>query len=163
MVTFFVVSGVGLLILLVSLVVDDLFDLGDGPVSGTSLGAGLVAFGALGSIVKVNGLATGWAYAAAAVFGVLVILGVQVVVTRLRASEDGQPRVLVGVHGTVMSTIGTTGGEVSLDDPRELERRLAWADAPIEVGTRVVVLEQSGSRVKVAPADAGPTGRTPPA
>lgn len=159
MVTFFIVGGVGLLLLLVSLVLDDLLDLGDGPVSGTSLGAGLVAFGALGSIVKVNGLATGWAYAAAAVFGLLVVLGVQAVVTRLRASEDGQPRVLVGVHGTVMSTIGAAGGEVSLDDPRELERRLAWADAPIEVGTRVVVLEQSGSRVKVAPT--GPTA--PPA
>lgn len=162
MVTFFIVGGVGLLLLLVSLVLDDLLDLGDGPVSGTSLGAGLVAFGALGSIVKVNGLPTGWAYAAAAAFGVLVVLGVQAVVTRLRASEDGKPRVLVGVHGTVMSTIGATGGEVSLDDPRELERRLAWADAPIEVGTRVVVLEQSGSRVKVAPADASPAAPTEP-
>lgn len=161
MVTFFIVGGVGLLLLLVSLILDDLLDLGDGPVSGTSLGAGLVAFGALGSIVKVNGLATGWAYAAAGVFGVLVVLGVQGVVKRLRASEDGQPRVLVGVQGTVMSTIGPTGGEVSLDDPRELERRLAWADAPLDVGTRIVVLEQSGSRVKVAPADAAPSATTP--
>ena len=158
MVTFFVVGGVGLLLLLVSLVLDDLLDLGDGPVSGTSLGAGLVAFGALGSIVKANGLATGWAYAAAAVFGVLVVLGVQEIVKRLKASEDGQPRVLVGVQGSVTATVGASGGEVSLDDPSALERRLAWADTPIEVGTRIVVLEQSGSRVKVAPA----TGATPP-
>lgn len=151
MVTFFIVGGVGVLMLLVSLVLDDLLDLGDGPVSGTSLGAGLVAFGALGSIVKANGLATGWAYAAAVAFGILALLGVDAVVKRLKASEDGQPRVLVGVHGTVTSTVGSGGGEVSLDDPRELERRLAWADTTIEVGTRIVVLEQSGSRVKVAP------------
>lgn len=151
MVTFFIVGGVGVLMLLVSLVLDDLLDLGDGPVSGTSLGAGLVAFGALGSIVKANGLATGWAYAAAVAFGILALLGVDAVVKRLKASEDGQPRVLVGVQGTVTSTVGSGGGEVSLDDPRELERRLAWADTTIEVGTRIVVLEQSGSRVKVAP------------
>lgn len=150
MVTFFIVGGVGLLMLLVSLVLDDLLDLGDGPVSGTSLGAGLVAFGALGSIVKANGLETVWAYAAAAVFGALVIWGVQAVVTRLKESEDGAPRVLVGVQGTVTATIRGGAGEVSLDDPRELERRLAWADEPIEEGTRIVVLEQSGSRVKVA-------------
>ncbi len=155
MVTFIVIGGVGLLMLLVSLVLDDILDLGDGLVSGTSLGAGLVAFGALGAIVKANGLATGWAYAAAVAFGALVLFGVQAVVRRLKESEDGQPRVLTGVQGVVTSTItGSGAGEVSLDDPRELERRLAWSDTPIDVGTRIVVLEQSGSRVKVAPVSA---------
>jgi membrane protein implicated in regulation of membrane protease activity len=162
MVTFIVIGGVGLLMLLVSLVLDDLLELGDGLVSGTSLGAGLVAFGALGSIVKANGLATGWAYAAAIAFGLLVLFGVQAVVKRLKESEDGAPRVLTGVQGVVTATItGAGAGEVSLDDPRELERRLAWADTQIEVGTRIVVLEQSGSRVKVAPVT--PTTPTPPA
>ncbi len=160
MLTFIVIGGVGLLMLLVSLVLDDLLDVGDGLISGTSLGAGLVAFGALGSIVKANGLATGWAYAAAVVFGVLVLFGVQAVVTRLKESEDGGPVVLTGVQGVVTATVTATGaGEVSLDDPRELERRLAWADTTIDAGTRIVVLEQSGSRVKVAPV----TPTTPPA
>ena len=163
MLTFIVIGGVGLLMLLVSLVLDDLLDVGDGLISGTSLGAGLVAFGALGSIVKANGLATGWAYAAAVVFGVLVLFGVQAVVTRLKESEDGGPVVLTGVQGVVTATVTATGaGEVSLDDPRELERRLAWADTTIDAGTRIVVLEQSGSRVKVAPVTAPTTGPTAP-
>jgi membrane protein implicated in regulation of membrane protease activity len=152
MITFVVIGGIGLLVLLVSLVVDDLLDLGDGAVSGTSLGSGAVAFGALGSIVTANGLPTVWAYVSAVVFGLATLLGVQVVVRRLKESEDGQPRVLTGVGGTVTSTVTAAGGEVSLDDPRELERRLAWADEEIAVGSRIVVLEQSGSRVKVAPA-----------
>jgi membrane protein implicated in regulation of membrane protease activity len=151
-ITFVVIGGIGLLVLLVSLVVDDLLDLGDGAVSGTSLGSGAVAFGALGSIVTANGLPTVWAYVSAVVFGLATLLSVQVVVRRLKESEDGQPRVLMGVAGTVTSTVTPSGGEVSLDDPRELERRLAWADEEIPVGSRIVVLEQSGSRVKVAPA-----------
>ena len=157
MVTFLIVGAVGLVMLLGSIVVDDLFDFADGLLSATSLGAGCVAFGALGAIVTANGLPTGWAYVAAAVFGILTWLGVQAVVRRLKATEDGGPVVLVGAPGVVTATVTTSGGEVSLDDPRELERRLAWADVEIAVGTRVVVLEQSGSRVKVAPASAPTT------
>lgn len=157
MITFIVIGGVGLLLLLVSLLLDDILDLGDGLLSGTSLGAGLVAFGALGAIVRANGLASGWAYAAAVVFGVLVLLGVQAIVRRLRDSEDGGPIDLTGVGGTATATITPGGGgEVSLDDPRILERRLAWADVEIPAGARVVVVEQSGGRVKVAPASPAP-------
>lgn len=152
MITFAIIGGVGLLLLLVSFVVDDLFDLGDGAVSGTSLGAGAVAFGALGAIVTANGLPTAWAYVASLVFGVLTLFGVQAMIRRLKETEDGKPVVLVGVAGVVTSTVTPAGGEVSLDDPRELERRLAWSDSEVPVGSRIVVLEQSGSRVKVAPA-----------
>ena len=77
MITFIIVGGIGLLMLLVSLVADDLLDIGDGAVSGTSLGAGLLVFGAIGSIVTVNDMPTGWAYAASGVFGVLTLVGVQ--------------------------------------------------------------------------------------
>lgn len=152
MITFAIIGGVGLLLLLVSFVVDDLFDLGDGAVSGTSLGAGAVAFGALGAIVTANGLPTAWAYVASFVFGVLTLFGVQAMIRRLKETEDGKPVILVGVAGVVTSTVTPGGGEVSLDDPRELERRLAWSDSEVPVGSRIVVLEQSGSRVKVAPA-----------
>lgn len=151
MITFVVIGAIGLLVLLVSLVVDDLLDLGDGAVSGTSVGAGAVAFGAIGSIVTANGLPTVWAYVLAVAFGLVTLLGVQSLVGRLKATEDGQPRVLTGVTGAVTATVTASGGEVSLDDPRELERRLAWADEEIAAGTRIVVVEQSGSRVKVAP------------
>ena len=63
--------------------------------------------------------------------------------------EDGVPTSLVGVQGTATTAIDPARGEVSLDAAHELERRLAWADEPIPEGARVVVLEQSGSRVRV--------------
>lgn len=161
MITFIVIGALGLLLLLVALPLGDAFDMGDGAVSGTSMGAGAVAFGAIGAIVTVNGLPTVWAYVASAVFGVLTVFGVQGLVKRLKATEDGRPRTLTGVTGMVTSTVTPSGGgEVSLDDPRELERRLAWADEEIPAGTRIVVLDQSGSRVKVAPA--GGTVEAPP-
>jgi len=149
-ITFAIVGGVGLLLLLGSFLVDDLFELGDGAVSGTSLGAGFVAFGALGAIVTANDLPVVWAYVASIAFGAATLVGVQAMIRRLKDTEDGKPVILVGVAGVVTATVTPSGGEVSLDDPRELERRLAWADAEIAVGSRVVVLEQSGSRVKVA-------------
>lgn len=169
MTTFIIVGAIGLVLLLIALPLDDVLDLGDGAVSGTSLGAGAVAFGAIGAIVTANGLPTVWAYVLSLVFAALVMVGVQKLVGRLKATEDGQPRVLTGVQGIVTAPVSPTGsGEVSLDDPRELERRLAWADVTIPSGTRVVVVEQSGSRVKVtplatpgtAPADADPTAPT---
>lgn len=156
MTTFIIIGSIGLLVLLVALPLDDVFDVGDGALSGTSLGAGGVAFGAIGAIVTANGLPTVWAYVASAAFGLLTVVGVQMLIGRLRESEDGQPRVLTGVAGTVTSTITPSGGEVSLDDPQELERRLAWADVEIASGTRIVVVEQSGSRVKVEPAHPTP-------
>ena len=153
MVVFIVIGAVGLAVLLLSLVLGDLVDLGDGDVSGTSLGAGAVTFGAIGTIVTVNGLPVVWAYVASAVFAVLVMLGVQRLVRRLRETEDGIAYTTVGISGVVTATVVPNGaGEVSLDDPRELERRLAWADTEIPTGARIVVVEQAGSRVKVTPA-----------
>lgn len=153
MLVFAIIGGIGLVVLLASMVIGEAMELGDGAVSGTSLGAGAVAFGAIGSIVTVNGLPTVWAYVASAAFAVVVMIAVQGLVARLSATEDGHPHSLTGVTGVVTSTIVPGGsGEVSLDDPTELERRLAWADVEIAAGTRVVVVEQAGSRVKVTPA-----------
>ena len=160
MLIFIIIGGVGLVLLLVSLTLGEVFELADGDVSGTSLGAGAVVFGACGAIVTVNGLPTVIAYVAAAVFALLAVVGFQKIVTRLKDTEDGQPRTVVGTRGVVTATIPATGnGEVSLDDPAELERRLAWAEAEIPTGTRIVVLEQAGSRVKVAPAAPAPDSR----
>lgn len=153
MIAFIVVGALGLVLLVVSLTVGELLELGDGALSGTSIGAGAVAFGAIGIIVTANGLPVVWAYVASILFAALVVLGAQRLVSGLRATEDGQPRTLTGVSGVVTSTIVPSGtGEVSLDDARELERRLAWADTEIAAGTRIVVVEQAGSRVKVTPA-----------
>ena len=151
MLTFVIVGAVGLVVLLVSVVFDALLDLADGTVSGASLGAGAVGFGAIGAIVTANGLPTVWAYALSIVFGALVMFAIGKFVARLKETEDGAPRDLVGLTGTVTSAVGPGRGEVSLDDPTILERRLAFADVEIPEGTRVVVTQAAGTRVKVAP------------
>ena len=156
MIIFLVVGLVGLAVLALSLTVGDMLDVGDGLLSGTSLGVGAVVFGAVGAIVEANGADTWVAYVASAVVGLAAIGLAQLVISRLNASESGVAGSLVGVEGTATTHITTSSGEVSLDDVHELERRLAWADDHIPEGSRVVVLEHAGSRVRVqrlAPAD----------
>jgi membrane-bound ClpP family serine protease len=149
MLAFIVIGLAGLALLLVSLLVGEVVDLGDGALSGTSLGVGGVVFGAVGVLVTANDLPTWLAYVGSLVVAVVVVLLVQRVVTHLRETEDGVAVSLVGVQGTATTAIDPARGEVSLDAAHELERRLAWSDEPIPEGARVVVLEQSGSRVRV--------------
>nr|BFF19862.1 hypothetical protein GCM10025730_33830 [Promicromonospora thailandica] len=108
-------------------------------------------FGATGTVVLSSGLDLWVAYPAGAVVAVLVIVLVNVLISRLKAGEDGGPVSLVGAQGSVTSDVDTAHGEVSLDAATELETRLAFADEPIPQGTRVVVVEQHGARVKVEP------------
>ena len=57
---FLIVGGVGLALLLVSLILGDVFDhfeIGDGAVSGTALAVGLVVFGAAGALTASFGVA----------------------------------------------------------------------------------------------------------
>lgn len=149
MTAFLIIGSIGLLLLLVSMLLGELIDFGDGMISGTSLGVGGVVFGALGAIATVNDLPTWTAYAGSAVVAVVVVLLVQRLVRGLARTEDGTARPLAGLEGVATSRITTTTGEVSLDD--ELERRLAWANQVITEGTRVVVLEETTGRVLVAP------------
>ncbi|MBD5785856.1 NfeD family protein [Cellulosimicrobium terreum] len=149
MIVFVVIGIAGLALLLLSLLVGEFLDIGDGAVSGTSLGVGGVVFGAVGAIVTVNDLPTWIAYVGSLVVAVVVVALVQVLVKNLRSSESGVAASLVGVQGTATTAIDPARGEVSLDAVHELERRLAWSDEPIPEGARVVVLEQSGSKVRV--------------
>lgn len=149
MITFVVVGIVGLALVLISMALGEFIELGDGAVSGTSLGVGAIVFGATGAIVVSNDLPVVLAYVGSAVLSALAIVLVAVLTAKLRSSDDAVPVSLVGVQGTVTSDISSAAGEVSLDSARELERRLAWADEPIPFGARVVVLEQSGTRVRV--------------
>jgi membrane-bound ClpP family serine protease len=148
-ITFVVVGIVGLALVVISMILGELIELGDGAVSGTSLGVGAIVFGATGAIVVTNDLPLALAYAGSAVLAALAVLLVAVVTKKLRDSDDAAPVSLVGVQGTATSDISSATGEVSLEAAHELERRLAWADEPIPTGARVVVLEQSGTRVRV--------------
>ncbi|GAA1869575.1 hypothetical protein [Myceligenerans crystallogenes] len=102
-----------------------------------SINAGVALAGAIGVIV----------------IGIGVIAVMTTMLRRLR-EDDALPRTVEGVQGIVASGIAPAHesrphGEVSLDG--ELETRIAVADSAIARGTRIVVVEQHGGRVKVAP------------
>jgi membrane protein implicated in regulation of membrane protease activity len=152
---FLIVGGLGLVLLVVSLVLGDIldhFDIGDGAISGTALAVGLVVFGAAGALTVTWGLDLVWAYVLAAVLAVVAYLLSAVAVRSLTRSSDGVPASALGLTGVAKSDVSSSGGEVSLDGPGEFERRLAWSDAPIAEGARIRVIEHTGTRVKVVAA-----------
>ncbi len=149
MLVFVLIGAAGMVLLLLSLIIGELVELGDGAVSSTSLGVGGVVFGAVGTIVVANEGPVWVAYVASVVVGLLAVVLAQALVRRLSATEDGITTSLVGVHGTATTDITPTSGEVTLDAATELERRLARSDDHIPSGARVVVLEHSGSTVRV--------------
>ncbi|GAA3015076.1 NfeD family protein [Microbacterium aurantiacum] len=151
---FLIVGGVGLAVLLISLIVGDIFDhfeIGEGAISGTALGIAAVVFGAAGVFTSQSGLDTIWAYVLAAVFAIAAYVLALVVVKRLTKTSDGAPLSAIGLTGVSTSPISASGGEVSLDGPGEIERRLAYSDEPIAEGLRIRVIAHSGTRVKVIP------------
>lgn len=149
---FLIVGGVGLAVLLISLILGDIFDhfeFGDGAISGTALGIAAVVFGASGVLTSLSGLDTIWAYVLAAVLAIAAYLLALFFVQRLTKSSDGVPQSTVGLSGVSRSPISPAGGEVSLDGPQEIERRLAYSDVAIPEGVRIRVVEHVGTRVKV--------------
>ncbi len=89
MLVFIVIGLLGLGLAVASLVLGDFLDLLDGAISGTSLGAGGLLFGATGMLVLSWGLEPWVAYPAGLVVAVLVVLLVNVLVKRLKAGDDG--------------------------------------------------------------------------
>jgi len=149
MIPFLIVGGIGLVLVIFSLMFDEILDFLDGALSGTAVGSALVVFGASGAIAVSNGLPDWTAYLISAVVAVVVFVGVQLLIRSLRRSEDGAPSSPVGLYGVTRSNVTTTSGEVSLDGPHEIETRLAFADEPIPRDTRIRVIELQGSRVRV--------------
>lgn len=152
MTVFLVIGGIGLVVLLASLVFGDVFesfDIGEGGFSGIAAGVGAVVFGASGVIALGQDLSPVWAYVIGAAFAVVAFLVAQRLVKRLSDTEDAPPPPLDGAYGMTTSTTGPGGGEVRLEGVRDLEARLAWAEEEIPAGTRVVVVGVSGSRVQV--------------
>ena len=153
MTVFFVVGAIGLVLLVLSLVVGEIFEsfeIGDGGISGLAVGIGAVVFGASGVLALSQDLDVIWAYVIAVAFAAAAGLVAQLFVNRLAASEDAPPPPLEGAFGVLTSTTGPEGGEVRLEGVRDLESRLAWSDETLQAGTRVVVVGVSGSRVQGA-------------
>ncbi|ADG73051.1 conserved hypothetical protein [Cellulomonas flavigena DSM 20109] len=152
MTVFLVIGGIGLVVLLASLVFGDVFesfDIGEGGFSGIAAGVGAVVFGSSGVIALAQDLDLVWAYVIGVAFAVVAFLVAQQLVKRLSDTEDAPPPPLDGAFGMTTSTTGPGGGEVRLEGVRDLEARLAWAEEEIPAGTRVVVVGVSGSRVQV--------------
>ncbi|QEO09163.1 NfeD family protein [Protaetiibacter larvae] len=163
MLPFLIVGGIGLLLVIVSLVFDEILDFLDGALSGTAVGSALAVFGASGAIAVSNGLPDWSAYLIAGLIGIAVLVAVQLLIRTLRRSEDGAPSSPVGLYGVTRSTVTTTSGEVSLDGPHEVETRLAFADETIPRDTRIRVIELQGSRVRIeraVPAADAPASET---
>ena len=105
---FLIVGGVGLAILLISLLLGDIFDhfeIGDGAISGTALGIAAVVFGAAGVLTSTAGLDLVWAYVLAIAFALVAYLLAVVFVRRLTKSSDGVPLSALGLTGVTRSTV----------------------------------------------------------
>lgn len=160
MVTFLIISVVGLVILAASFFLEGVFDVfdldfGDGYFSATSLSAFVAAFG-LGGVVAISGFdaTTGSAIGTGFLTGLLVFAVVGAVTRLLRKEySEGAPssRTIVGVQGTVVTPIvGDSYGEVSLSHGGHLTKMGAIADNDIPRGARVrVVAALSPTSVKV--------------
>ena len=161
MTLFLVVGIVGVVLLLVALVADDVLgsavdsiDFTGGYLSTTAIAAFLAAFGFGGALV-VSG---GGSQTTGAVVGLaagLVVGGIAAVVTRSmlnsRTDETITPEHVVGSAGTVITAIAEGGfGEVSVlvaGQPLKLNAR---ADEPLAMGTAVTVTASlSSTSVKV--------------
>lgn len=166
MLTFITVGIIGLILLGLSTLFGEIFDFADGALSGTGLGAGLTVFGAVGLLTYRGDGSLLWPLIWSALAGIAMLFIIQFTINRLRSTDDGVRSSVVGFEGIATTDINTSRGEVSLDHPTELERRLAWSNTAIAEGTRIVVKDHTGSRVRVEPVpSAGSVDQTfaPPA
>jgi membrane protein implicated in regulation of membrane protease activity len=164
---FFVVGIVGLVLLLATLVLGDLFDSlfdsfdleAGGFISGPAIGAFLASFGFGAALIQSN---SDWSTGASAVGGLAIgaVIGAIVgAVTRtlMHMPTDATLRAtdLVGAHGTVVTRIPVDGmGEITLVQSGQLMKLAARADGTLQEGTSVVVVGVlSSTSVKVRPSD----------
>src|SRR5690554_6865956 len=113
MLPFLIVGGIGVLLLVISLILGDLFDsldVGDGLISTTSIGVGAVVFGASGTLILDAGLELAWVYVLAIGLAVVAYVLSALLVRRLKRSSDGVPSTALGLSGVTRSDIGPAGG-----------------------------------------------------
>lgn len=165
MLIFFVVGGLGLVLLLAGLLLGDLLDggldaldAGDGVTP--AIGAALAAFGLFGGVL------VGPAGTTVAVLGGLagaVVLGVAAFFLARALIGGDAPAVrtgdLVGVFGTVITRIPAAGfGEIVLPQAGSRVKLSARSHEPVPAGSPVYVTEVlSATSVVVQRADSGTT------
>lgn len=152
MTAFLIVGLVGVALLVASTLLGDLlgmFDIGDGLISGASLGAGLTFFGVPGYLVLSNNGPLWLAFVLAAVLAAASMLLISVVTRNLADSSQPDTYEVVGLTGITTEATTATHGEVKLSHPREINKRLAFSTETLPAGTSVIVTETHGSKVKV--------------
>ncbi|WP_244304493.1 hypothetical protein [Leucobacter viscericola] len=167
---FLIIGVVGGVLLILSLVLDgifDAFDFGDGPLSLTTIAAFTSIFG----FTSFASVGAGMDTPAAAVVGAIVgLLGGAAAwwLSRLIRSAESTTAVsggdLIGVEGAVVLAIPKSGlGEVALTMHGERVSLSASADAPIARGTAVRVIQTlTSTSVRVEPVHSGPAETDPP-
>ncbi|MBT9257648.1 hypothetical protein KMZ32_18590 [Phycicoccus sp. MAQZ13P-2] len=147
-VTMLVIGGVGLLLLVVSLVVGDLVDgfldgIGPDFLSGLAVAGFLAAFGFVGALVLDAGAPSGVAIGAGVLAGVAAGGGAGWASSRLmRGGDEATVRTagLVGLTGTVVEPVPAEGyGMVSVVAAGHITRLNARAAEPLPSGAAIVV------------------------
>ncbi|MEO3936042.1 hypothetical protein V3N99_04700 [Dermatophilaceae bacterium Soc4.6] len=160
---FFVIGGVGVAVLLLSLVAGDVLphhlldavEGADGYLSTAALGGFAGALGLGGATTLAAGGPTWLAVVVGVVIGLAVGAGAAALVRSLRGEPEERPgntADLVGASGTVVSAIPAGGyGEVSVTVRGSRRKLSALADLPLGAGASVQVTHAlSSNAVRVA-------------
>jgi membrane protein implicated in regulation of membrane protease activity len=165
MIFYLAVAGLGLVLLLLSIIFGELFDfldvdVGDGeggPISGTVIAAGMAAFGSAGALATYYGwgvlLSAGTAIAAAIAFGALSAW-VLATLYHQTGGTDSSLGVLQGRLGQVTTSIPASGpGEVMVTGVDTTVHRIARSAGgqAIRVGSIVRIVDVIGSTLVVEP------------
>lgn len=163
MIFYLAVAGLGLVLLVASIVFGELFDfidvdIGDadgGPISGTVIAAGMAAFGAAGALASYYGwgvlLSAAVAVTAALSIGALSAWALASLYKQTGTTETSL-NVLAGRLGEVTTAISGTGvGEVTVTGVDTTIQRLARSanGQPIARGSIVRVVDVMGSTLVV--------------
>lgn len=144
---FVTIAGIGVLLLLLALIFDSIFDFDDGPFSLTGIGSFLGAFGFSGWIALSSGLGVGWSALIGGIVGILCWVAAFYIVKLLRGKEPESISVegYVGQSARVTTAIREAGiGEVVLNLRGEMLHLVAYADQPIALGKEVEIVSVRG-------------------
>lgn len=147
-VTLLVIGGIGIALLLVSLLLGDLVDgvlesVGPDAFSGLAIAGFLAAFGFVGALTINAGAPSGVGILVGVLAGVAAGAGAGYASTQLMKGGDEstvRSSGLVGLSGTVVEPVPEDGfGMVSVVAKGHITRLNARADEPLKSGTAVVV------------------------
>ncbi len=148
MTAFLVIGALGVVLLIVSLAVGEIFEgvfdaLGGDLLSGASVAAFLGTLGFVGALVLDATGRTGWAVAAGLAAGIVVgALAGWLTMSLTRGGDDSTVRSgsLVGREATIVNAVPADGyGEISVVAAGHITKLNARSDQPLPAGTPVTI------------------------